>query len=276
MDALASISGLTVFGGGKMGSAIIEGALKKGLPPEKIRVVDPGSETRAALKARGISAAENSEAFKNTETDIVLAAVKPFVIGEAVESIKPFTDKGAVLLSIVAGRPVSWFEEHLGPQAAVVRAMPNTPAAVGRGMTGLYANARADGIRREKAAALMDACGRTVWLENEAQMDAVTAVSGSGPAYVFYLTEALARAAESLGLSPETAAELARATVCGAAELLYQSPQTPETLRRNVTTPNGTTAAALDILTDERNGLTPLMLQAVKAAEKRSKELASA
>ena len=270
------MSGLLIFGCGKMGGSILKGALKKGFPATQVRVVEPDAEIRKSLKARGVDAAEAAEAFADFRPDVVFAAVKPFLIGQVVGSIKPFTDKGAVLLSIVAGRPVGWFEEKLGKNTAVIRAMPNTPAAVGRGITGVFANAAVSNDQKSAAKSLLESCGEVVELENERMMDAVTAVSGSGPAYVFFLTEALTEAGVALGFSKSDAARLAEATVCGAAELMRQSGETPETLRKNVTTPNGTTAAALDVLTDAQTGFVPLMTAAVKAAEKRSGELAQA
>lgn len=267
---------LLIFGCGKMGGAILNGALRQGFSPENVRVVEPNADIRNALAKREIKAAETADAFASFLPDIVFIAVKPFLIEEVISSVKPFTDKGAVLLSIVAGRPVSWFELMLGEKAAVVRAMPNTPAAVGRGITGIFANGAVTEKQKAAVEAFLKACGDTVELKNESLMDAVTAVSGSGPAYVFFLTEALAKAAKAAGLDDAEADRLARATVIGAAELMLQSTETPETLRKNVTTPNGTTAAALEILMNEKNGLAPLMTEAVKAAEKRSKELARA
>lgn len=276
MQKIEEINGLLLIGCGKMGSAILDGALDKGLNPQKVRVIDPSSEIRAGLDRKGIKTSENISDFHDFTPEIILAAVKPFTIEAVAPSLKAFTDKGAVLVSIIAGRQIKWFEEKLGKKAAIIRAMPNTPAAVGRGITGLMASASITEKQKESVQVLFDACGEAVWLDKESQIDAVTAISGSGPAYVFYFTEALTNAAVSLGLPLETAKKLAKATVCGAAELMYQSAETPETLRQNVTTPNGTTAAALEILTDSKNGLSPLMEKAAKAAEIRSKELASA
>lgn len=267
---------LLIFGCGKMGGAVLNGALKKGLSPENVRVVEPNAEIRDALAKQGIKADETAESFETFMPDVVFIAVKPFLVKEIIASVKPFTDKGAVLLSIVAGRPVSRFESELGEKAAVIRAMPNTPAAVGRGITGIFANDAVSEKQKNIVKTFLEACGDTVELKDESLIDAVTAVSGSGPAYVFYLTEALAKAAEATGLNQADAERLARATVIGAAELMRRSGETPETLRKNVTTPNGTTAAALDILADEKNGFFPLMIKAVKAAETRSKELANA
>lgn len=270
------MSGLLIFGCGKMGGAFLNGALKNGQSPDGIRVVEPNAEIRASLKNMNVIAAETPEPFSDFCPDAVFVAVKPFLIENIINDVKAFTDKGAVLLSIVAGRPVAWFEEKLGKTAAIVRAMPNTPAAVGRGITGIFANKAVSDEQKKYVKSLLNACGDTLELENENLMDAVTAVSGSGPAYVFYLTETLAQAAEATGLNRADAERLARSTVVGAAELMRQSPETPETLRKNVTTPNGTTAAALAVLTDENSGFAPLMTKAVKAAEKRSKELATA
>lgn len=276
MSEIDSFSRLLVFGCGKMGGAILNATLKAGIHPENIRAVDPDKGIRRELADRGIQSAEEISAFIDFPADILLAAVKPFLIEETIGNLKAFTEKGTILLSIIAGRETSWFQEKLGHQASLVRAMPNTPAAVGRGITALYAGNNMNEAKKHAVDQLMLTCGETLWLKDENLMDAVTAVSGSGPAYVFYLTEALAAAAKNAGLPDDVAEKLARATVCGAAELMYQNHISPETLRKNVTTPNGTTAAALDILMNPSSGFLPLMEKAVAAAQQRSKELATA
>lgn len=269
-------SSLLIIGCGKMGGAVLNGALNKGLDVRNVRVVEPDAGIRSSLMEKGIISSADISAFHDFSPDIVFLAVKPFMVQSVIGGLRPFTDKGAVVASIVAGKKIAWYEENLGRKAAVFRAMPNTPAAVGRGITGITPGKQVSAEQKEAVESLFAACGEVVWLENEKQMDAVTAVSGSGPAYVFFLTEALTEAALSLGLAEETAEKLAKATVCGAAELMYQSPDTPETLRRNVTTPNGTTAAALEILMNKEYGFEPLMKKAAAAAEKRSEELSKA
>jgi pyrroline-5-carboxylate reductase len=177
--------------------------------------------------------------------------------------------------SIAAGKSIASFEKHLRPSAAVVRAMPNTPAAIGRGITGAVANAHVTAAQKAACDQLLSAVGDVVWVDDEALIDAVTAVSGSGPAYVFYLTECLADAGHAAGLPRELAIQLARATVSGSGELMHQSPLPAGTLRQNVTSPGGTTAAALAVLMREKDGLQDLMRQAVLAAQKRGRELGS-
>ena len=181
---------------------------------------------------------------------------------------------GTVFLSIAAGKTIGFFEGHLGREAAIVRAMPNTPAAIGRGISVLCANARASQAQRETCGALMQAAGEVAWVEEEALLDPVTAVSGSGPAYVFLLVEALAAAGVSAGLPEDLAMRLAGETVSGAGELLRRSGESAATLRHNVTSPGGTTQAALEVLMAE-DGLQALMTRAVAAATRRSEELAS-
>ncbi|HEX4553194.1 MAG TPA: pyrroline-5-carboxylate reductase, partial [Xanthobacteraceae bacterium] len=178
-----------------------------------------------------------------------------------------------VVISIMAGRTLAFLEKTLPAGTALVRAMPNMPAAIGRGITVAVPNARVSAAQRDLADKLLAATGATEWVDDEALMDAVTAVSGSGPAYVFLLAESLARAGVAAGLPPDLAARLARATVAGAGELMHRSPLDPATLRQNVTSPGGTTAAALDVLT-AKDGLDPVMDKAIAAATRRSRELA--
>jgi pyrroline-5-carboxylate reductase len=198
-------------------------------------------------------------------------AVKPQSMGEALPGLAALGNGTTLFLSIAAGTPIESLEAALGPRSPIVRAMPNTPAAIGRGITALVGNARADEPALALAEALMQAVGRTVRLSDESLMDAVTAVSGSGPAYVFLLIEALAAAGEAEGLGRDLALALARATVAGAGALAESSERSPAELRTDVTSPGGTTAAALAVLTD---GLPPLIRRAVAAAAARSRELA--
>ena len=264
-----------LIGCGKMGGAVLNGLLKKGVQSQLIRVAEPNETIREDLKQKGILCAASALELTDFNPDIVLLAVKPFLIEQVIDTVKPFTDKGAAVLSIIAGRQIQWFKEKLGSQSVVFRAMPNTPAAIGAGITAVIASKEAVSDQKEQINSVLKA-GDVIWLENEDQIDTVTAVSGSGPAYVFYLTEALAKAAKAAGLSEETAEKLAKETVAGSARLMKESSETPEKLRQNVTTPNGTTAAALDILMNPTTGFEPLLKQAVLAAEKRSKELSKA
>ena len=205
---------------------------------------------------------------------MVLVAVKPQIIAEALPAIAGLGGGDTVFLSIAAGATLARFEAMLGAATPIIRAMPNTPAAIGRGITALIGNAAATGAQLALAERLLGAIGQTVRLEDEAQMDAVTAVSGSGPAYVFHLIETLAAAGEAEGLPPPLALHLARATVAGAGALAEASDEAPGQLRVNVTSPGGTTAAALKVLMDEARGFPALLPEAVRAAAARSRELA--
>ncbi len=271
-----SIPNLVLVGCGKMGGALLTGWLERRFA-DQIVVIEPQED--AAQSFRGKPGVHVTTALENMtdrlRPDAVVFAVKPQTMRAAVPAYRRFTGHGApVFLSIAAGTPIAFFEEVLGRGSAVVRAMPNTPAAIGRGITALAANRNVDPAQMALCQAICEAVGDVVWLGDEAAMDAVTAVSGSGPAYVFYLVEALAAAGQREGLPADMAMRLARATVSGAGELLNQSPENAETLCRNVTSPGGTTAAALDVLMAD-NGLAALMRRAVAAATERSRELGS-
>lgn len=267
---------LLLIGCGKMGGAVLNGLLKNGFETKNIRVVEPNEAVRKNLTEKNIVSFADASELKDFSPDIVFLAVKPFLIEQVIDGVKPFTDKGAAVLSIIAGRKIDWFKEKLGESTVVFRAMSNTPAAVGKGITGVTSCPLAKEEQKRTVQTVLNSCGDVVWLDNESQIDAVTAVSGSGPAYVFYLTEALTQAAKTLGLSDENAEKLAKATVIGSAELMNESSETPAVLRQNVTTPNGTTAAALEVLMNPQTGFEALLTQALKAAENRSKELAKA
>ena len=259
--------GLVLLGCGKMGSAMLAGWLERGLSPEAVWVMDPNPSDW--LKGTGVQI----NAAPPAAPAIVLVAVKPQVMGAALPSAKSFGGGETLFVSVAAGTPISTYEEMLGENTPVVRAMPNTPAAVGRGITALIGNAHATPAHVTLAEKLMRAVGQTVRLENEGQMDAVTGVSGSGPAYVFHLIETLAAAGVAQGLPPALAMQLAKATVAGAGALAEASIDDPAQLRVNVTSPNGTTQAALEVLMDEKTGFPALMTRAVEAATKRSEEL---
>ena len=270
--ALADFSGtLLLVGAGKMGSAMLEGWLALGLAADKIAVLEPQPTSDiAALAGRGLRL--NPAPRDIGEAAAIVVAVKPQTAPEAMPALAPFVGGSTVTVSIMAGRTLRFLEGAL-PRAALVRAMPNTPAAIGRGITVAVANARVSPPQRELVHALLSAVGAVEWVEDEALMDAVTAVSGSGPAYVFLLAEAMARAGAAAGLPPALAATLARATVAGSGELLRRSPLDAASLRQNVTSPGGTTAAALEVLMG-KDALEPLMTRAIAAATKRSRDLA--
>jgi pyrroline-5-carboxylate reductase len=266
---------LVLAGAGNMGGAMLAGWLAGGIDPKRIVVQDPAPPpaVKALLDKHGI-AAHATLPGRSAPPKVLLMAVKPQIMDEVFPPLAKLAGPGTVVLSIAAGRTIAGFERHLAKGVAVVRAMPNTPAAVGRGITVLAPNAHVTPAQRALCEALLSAIGEVAWVDDEALMDPVTAVSGSGPAYVFYLAECLAAAGVKAGLAPDLAMRLARATVAGSGELIRQSELSVDELRKNVTSPNGTTYAALQVLMSEK-GLEPLMTQAVAAATRRSKELAS-
>jgi pyrroline-5-carboxylate reductase len=269
---LANLSGTVLLAGaGKMGSAMLEGWLALGLDARRVAVLEP-QPTRelAALTARGLRLNPSRDAVGELAAAVV--AVKPQVAPEVLPALAPFLGTTTVVVSIMAGRTLAFLSGAL-PGAPLVRAMPNTPAAIGRGITVAVANAAVTQPQRALVDALLSAVGTVEWIADEALMDAVTALSGSGPAYVFLLAECMAQAGAAAGLPGALAATLARATIAGAGELLHRSPLDAATLRQNVTSPGGTTAAALEVLM-AADGLAPLMTKAIAAATRRSRELA--
>src|SRR3954468_24804083 len=268
---LSGLSGpIVLVGAGKMGGAMLEGWLGLGLDPKQVIVVEPQpSREIGALAERGLRV--NPSAVGKAAAIVV--AVKPQVAADVLPALRGYVGPSTVVVSIMAGRTLGFLEQALPAHAALIRAMPNTPAAIGRGVTVAVPNARVSPPQRQLVQALLSATGAVEWIADEALMDAVTAVSGSGPAYVFLLAEALASAGAAAGLPADLAARLARATVAGSGVLLHQSELNATTLRQNVTSPGGTTAAALDMLMG-KNGLNSLMIEAVAAAARRSRELA--
>jgi pyrroline-5-carboxylate reductase len=263
---------LILVGAGKMGGAMALGWLEGGLAPSSLTILEPNpSEEIASLVAsRGVSL--NAPNF--APPDVLVLAVKPQSLDAAASKIAPFADRRTLVLSILAGKTIANLKARLPGARAIVRAMPNTPAAIGRGVTAAYANPEVTAEQRRWSERLFGVVGAFHWLDDEAAIDAVTAISGSGPAYVFALTEALAAAAEKLGLPAELAMSLARGTVEGSGELMRrESTTSPATLRRNVTSPGGTTAAALAVLQGE-GGLDDLMERAATAARARAAEMA--
>ena len=270
-NSLASISGaLVLVGAGKMGGAMLEGWLARKLPPKKVVVLEPQpSKEIKALARRGVRINPKGNIGK---VAAMVIAVKPQTAPDALLPLAPLIGAKTVVVSIMAGRTLGFLERSL-PNAAIVRAMPNTPAAIGRGITVAVGNRRVAAPARKLAHALLAAAGSVEWADDEALMDAVTAVSGSGPAYVFLLAEAMAKAGVAAGLPAALAEKLARETIAGSGELLHRSPLPAATLRQNVTSPGGTTAAALDVLMGN-DGLDPLMTRAVAAATRRGRDLA--
>lgn len=261
--------GLVLLGCGKMGSAMLRGWLERGLAPGSVTVIDPNPTpwvTELAQKGMRLNVPLPDAPA------VVLIAVKPQMMGQALPQVANLGG-ASLIVTVAAGTKIASYEAAFGDDCRIVRAMPNTPAAVGRGITAIVGNSVASEADLNLAEMLLSAVGEVVRLPDEDLMDAVTAVSGSGPAYVFHLIEALAAAGEAEGLPKELSMKLARATVTGAGELAHLSPETAEQLRINVTSPGGTTAAALNVLMDAETGFPELLRRAVKAAADRGREL---
>ncbi len=262
-----------VLGAGKMGGALIAGWLAHGMPPGRLILQDPAlaPEMQALANDRGLRVEATVEALPEAPA-VILAAVKPQVMDDIFPAAARLAGPETVTVSIAAGRTLASFEKHLAPGAPVVRAMPNTPAAIGHGMTVCCANTAVSSPQRELATRLLSAVGKVAWIDDEALMNAVTAVSGSGPAYVFHLAECMTAAGVAAGLSAELAAQLSRETIAGAGALLSQSDLDAAKLRQNVTSPGGTTAAALEVFMKE-DALASLVEAAILAARERGEEL---
>jgi pyrroline-5-carboxylate reductase len=261
---------LALAGAGKMGGALLRAWLAKGYDPRQITVIEPypSMEIVSLARERGLALEQPSHPPR-----VLVLAIKPQSLEEAAVSLDPLIDQSTLIISILAGKTFAGLARFLPRSGAIVRAMPNLPAAVGRGITALAANPKVTTPQRAAAEALLGAAGRVEWLDGEHLIDAVTAVSGSGPAYVFYLAETLAEAGRALGLPADVSARLARTTVEGAGELLFQTPAASAAeLREQVTSPGGTTAAALEILMAS-DGLAPLMERALRAAKLRAEAL---
>jgi pyrroline-5-carboxylate reductase len=270
-QSLANIEGTIVLAGaGKMGGAMLSGWLAQGLDAGRVAVIEPHpSQEIKSLAAKGARLNPSPKDVGAVATLVV--ALKPQMFREAEAMLKSFAGPTTLVVSIMAGIPIASISEVCG--GSVVRAMPNTPAAIGRGITVAVAANNVSPAQRAVADALLRATGSVEWIDDEGLMDAVTAVSGSGPAYIFLLAEELARAGVEAGLPVELATKLARETVAGSGELLHRSELASATLRQNVTSPGGTTAAALEVLMGP-DGMQSLLTRAVLAATKRSKELA--
>ncbi len=262
--------GLVLLGCGKMGGAMLEGWLGQGMWLSAVWVLDPHpSDWLKGLANKGLHLNQGLP----EAPAIVLIAVKPQMMAEALPRLAALGGGDTLFVSVAAGTTIAYYEQVLGAGTPIIRAMPNTPAAVSRGITAITGNSVATADHMALTEALLSAVGQVVRLEGEHQMDAVTAVSGSGPAYVFHLIEALAAAGEAEGLPAPLAMQLARATVTGAGELAHRAPEEAAQLRINVTSPGGTTAAALGVLMDPDNGFPALLKRAVKAAADRGREL---
>lgn len=269
---LGKFSGpLLLVGAGKMGSAMLDGWLARGINPKKIVVIEPQpAKSIKVLAKRGLKINPKG---KIGDAAAIVIAVKPQTAPEAVPPLSAYVGKQTLVLSIMAGRTLSFLEKQLPPNTAIARGMPNTPAAIGRGITVVVGNAKLSTRQRKQASELLAAIGKVEWTDDEGLMDAVTAVSGSGPAYVFLLAEAMTQAGIAAGLPPRLAETLARETVAGSGELLGSAGLDAATLRQNVTSPGGTTAAALNVLMSP-GGFDALLTEAIAAATRRSRELA--
>jgi pyrroline-5-carboxylate reductase len=262
---------LVLVGAGKMGGAMLEGWLARGLAPMAVTVIDPQPSKRLReLAKRGVTL--NPPTVRG-KASVLVVGVKPQDAASALQSLEPRTTKSSLVISIMAGRTLGFMQDALPQGVAIVRTIPNLPASIGRGITVAVANKRVSEAQKKTATELLAACGSVEWTTDEKLLDAVTAVSGSGPAYVFLLAEALTAAAIAAGLPAELSARLARETIAGAGELLLRSSLDAATLRKNVTSPNGTTAAALEVLMGP-GGVETLMSTAVAKATRRSRELA--
>lgn len=268
--ATALNQNICFIGGGNMAQALIGGLLSRGLPTTRITVSDPVEQIRHVLEEKGIqTTVDNLEAIKNA--DVVVLAVKPQVLATVLQPLKGLlSDK--LVISIIAGAEIQTISDLIGGSQRIVRVMPNTPALVQTGAHGIYASEAVGKQDRELTSQILAATGLTIWLDNEAQIDAVTAVSGSGPAYFFYLMESMIRAGKNLGLEEKVATALTLQTALGAAQMAITSSNSPSELRKNVTSPNGTTQAALEVF--DRAQISQNIQAALAAAQKRSQELA--
>ncbi len=268
--ATALNQNICFIGGGNMAQALIGGLLSRGLPTTRITVSDPVEQIRHILEEKNIqTTTDNVDAIKNA--DVVVLAVKPQVLATVLQPLKGLlSDK--LVISIIAGAEIQTISDLIGGSQRIVRVMPNTPALVQTGAHGIYASEAVNAQDRELTSQILAATGLTIWVDNEAQIDAVTAVSGSGPAYFFYLMESMIRAGKNLGLDEKVATALTLQTALGAAQMAITSSNSPTELRKNVTSPNGTTQAALEVF--DRAQISQNIQAALAAAQKRSQELA--
>ena len=260
-----------LFGAGKMGFALLQGWMRGATSTSRFFIWDPAPSPELE-KLRGTQTLINPQADETDPLEVMVVAVKPQILSDVLPTLTSLITNKTVVISVAAGKTIREFADALHDRQPIVRTMPNTPSIVGAGITAMFANDHVSQDQKKTAGELLSAVGQVVWLDREDQMDAVTAVSGSGPAYVFHLTECMTAAAIDQGLSPDLAAQLARATVSGAGALMDQSPDSAGQLRKNVTSPGGTTAAALDVLMDDK-ALETLLKRAIDAATKRSIDL---
>lgn len=265
---------LLLVGCGKMGGALLRGWLDRGIAGKDVFVVDPAPRDLDDVQARGVTIVTTMDRLPaGLQPAVILLAIKPQFMDEALPDYRRFAKPGTVFLSIAAGKTIAYLKSKLGSDAAVVRSMPNTPAAVGRGMSVILRDAAIPAATLDLCGQLLSAVGKVGWIDGEDQINAVTAVSGGGPAYVFLLIECLAEAGRAAGLPPDLAMQLARETVVGSGELAHQSAESATKLREAVMSPKGTTIEALAVLMAP-DGLQPLMTKAIAAAARRGREIA--
>lgn len=268
---MGSPGSVVLVGAGNMGGAMLSGWLNSGVAGSSVSVIDPSVSEAMLQQIRGAGARHFAAPPEALSADVLFLAVKPQAMEMVLPPLRHLVSDRTVVVSVAAGTTLTFLESHLG-EARMVRAMPNTPAMIGRGVTGAFANARVTDAQKAQVDALLKVSGPVEWVAKESDIDAVTALSGSGPAYVFHLAECMAEAGRKLGLPADLAMRLARETVAGAGELLHRSPETAERLRQNVTSPGGTTAAALFVLMAP-DGMQPLFDRALAEARKRAEEL---
>ncbi|MDY0871357.1 pyrroline-5-carboxylate reductase [Dongia rigui] len=265
---------LLLVGCGKMGGALLRGWLKQGVAAKSVYVVDLAPKDLDDVKAAGVHILTSPDQLPaDLKPAIILLAVKPQFMDEALGHYKKYAGADTTYLSIAAGKTVAYFKRALGENALIVRSMPNTPAAVSRGMTVICRDKQVPASILDLCGQLLTAVGEVAWIDDEQLLNQVTAVSGGGPAYVFLLIEALAEAGRVNGLPADLAMQLARSTVCGSGELAYQSSESATALRQAVMSPKGTTLEAINVLMAD-DGIQPLMNRAIAAATRRSRELA--
>lgn len=276
LSVITSRQPLLLIGCGKMGSAMLSGWLKEDLNNNAVYIVDPFIEPikNNFSQIPDENLLDSFDQLPNNLTpSFIIMAVKPQMMDEALATLKSYDLSKSVILSVAAGKTIHYFEDHLSQDHAIVRAMPNTPAAIGKGITVCVSNRLVSDAQKTVCSTLLETVGNVEWIEDEGLMDAVTALSGSGPAYVFYMAEAMAAAGEAIGLPKDLSDKLAHQTVSGAGALLEKSNESPSKLRENVTSPGGTTAAALDVLMSDE-GIAKSIRRAMQEAKARSKELA--
>ncbi|WP_108881115.1 pyrroline-5-carboxylate reductase [Anderseniella sp. Alg231-50] len=275
MSVTPNLSGrLVLIGAGKMGTAMLQGWLEAGVTGDQVTIFDPAPppETMTVIAQHSIS--HNPPIERVGGVEAILVAVKPQMVDEVLPAMAALAKDNPLVVSVVAGKTIAAFRQHFGATTPVIRTIPNTPAAVGRGITAMAASDGVSSAQSELAMALLASLGEVVTVSDEALIDACTAISGSGPAYIFYMTECMTAAALQLGLPADVAEQLARATVAGAGELMRATGTPAGELRENVTSPKGTTHAALQVLMADPDGMKQLMIRATAEAEKRSRELA--